>query len=125
MISSVMAVIEPPILKEVPLILCQHPWVVQNSFSPFSNLGDGMEVEFGEGEAHEEERSSPHDNITQQRLMDSIGEVQTDFGLYILPWETSGVDENGCGSGEKDNCVLKCEPLSRWEPNDLNEVLLV
>ena len=49
--------------------------MVQNSFSLFSNLGDGMEVEFGEGKAHEEERSSPHDNTTQQRLVDSIGEV--------------------------------------------------
>lgn len=26
---------------------------------------------------------------------------------------------------ERDNCVLECEPLSRWEPNDLNEGLLV
>ena len=35
------------------------------------------------------------------------------------------MDENGCGSGEKDNCVLECESLSRWEPNDLSEGLLV
>ena len=32
---------------------------------------------------------------------------------------------SGCGSGEKDICVLDCEPLSRWEPKDLNEGLLV
>ena len=35
------------------------------------------------------------------------------------------MDENGCGSGEKDNCVLECESLSQWEPNDLSEGLLV
>ena len=34
------------------------------------------------------------------------------------------MDENGCGSGEKDNCVLECESLSRWEPNDLSEGLV-
>uniref|UniRef100_A0A7N2MR58 Uncharacterized protein n=1 Tax=Quercus lobata TaxID=97700 RepID=A0A7N2MR58_QUELO len=124
-ISLAMAVSKPPILKEVSSILCRHPWVVQNRFSPLSNLGNGMEAEFGEGEAHEEERSSPHDDTTQQRLVDSVGEFQTDYGLHLLPWETSGVDDNGCGSREKDNCVLECEPLSRWEPNDLNEGLLV
>ena len=26
---------------------------------------------------------------------------------------------------ERDNCVLECEPLSWWEPNDFSEVLLV
>ena len=52
-------------------------------------------------------------------------EVQTDSGLHILLWETSGVDNNGFGNEEKDNCVLECEPLSQWEPNDLSEGLLV
>ena len=52
-------------------------------------------------------------------------EVQTDSGLHILLWDTSGVDNNGFGSEEKDNCVLECEPLSQWEPNDLSEGLLV
>ena len=73
-ISSAMAMIEPPIMKKVLSILCPHPWVVRNRFSPLSDLGNGVEVEFGEGEAHEEERSSPHDDMTQQRLMDSVGE---------------------------------------------------
>ena len=57
--------------------------------------------------------------------MDFVGEVQTDSGLHILLWETSGVDNNGFSSEEKDNCVLECEPLSYWEPNDLSEGLLV
>ena len=35
------------------------------------------------------------------------------------------MDDSGCGSGEKDNCVLECEPLSQWEPNGLSEGLLV
>ena len=29
-VSSVTTVIKSPILKDVSLILCQHPWVVQN-----------------------------------------------------------------------------------------------
>ena len=62
--SSEMAVIELPILTEVSPILCRQPWVVQNRFSPPSILGNGMEAEFGEGEAHAEERSSTHDDTT-------------------------------------------------------------
>ena len=103
-ISLAVAGIEPPILKEGLLILCQQPWVVHNRFSPLSVLGNGLEVEVGEGEAHEEEQSSG--------LVDSIGEFQPDFGLHILLWETSGVDDSGCDCGEKDNWVLDCEPLS-------------
>ena len=64
-ISLTVAVIKPPILNEVSLILCWHPWVVKNSCSPLSNLGNGMEAEFGEGEVHEEEWSSPHDDTTR------------------------------------------------------------
>ena len=56
--------------------------------------------------------------------MDSVGEFQTDSGLLLLPWETSGVDDRGVVV-ERDNCVLECDPLSRWEPNDLRELLLV
>ena len=26
---------------------------------------------------------------------------------------------------ERENCVLQCDPLSRWEPNELSELLLV
>ena len=63
--SSKVAVIELPIQTEVPPILCRQPWVVQNRFSPPSILGNGMEAEFGEGEAHEEEWCSPYDDTTQ------------------------------------------------------------
>ena len=63
-ISSAMVGIEPPILKEVSPIPCRHPWVVLNRFSPLSNLGNWMEAEFGEGEAHEEDWSSPHHDTT-------------------------------------------------------------
>ena len=35
------------------------------------------------------------------------------------------MDDRGSGNGEKDNCVLECDPLSRWEPNKLSELLLV
>nr|XP_023875221.1 E3 UFM1-protein ligase 1 homolog isoform X2 [Quercus suber] len=49
-------------------------------------------------------------------VVDCDGEFQPDFGLHILPWEASGVDDSDCDSGEKDNWVLDCEPLSQWEP---------
>ena len=48
--------------------------------------------------------------------MDFVGDFQPDFGLHVLPWEASGVDVSGFDFGEKDNWVLDCEPLSRWEP---------
>ena len=57
--------------------------------------------------------------------MNSVGELQTVSGLHFLPRETSGVDDSGCGNGEKDIFVLECEPLSRWEPKDLYKGLLV
>ena len=64
--SSAMAAIEPPILKEMLPILCRHLWVVQNRFSPLSDLGNRVEAKFGEGEDHEEEqRSSHHDDMMQ------------------------------------------------------------
>ena len=98
--------------------------MVQNSCSPFSNLGNGMEAEFGERKLMKKNRVVLM-MIRRKRLMDSVGEVQTDFGLHILSWETSRVDDNGSGIEEKDNCVLECKPLSQWEPNDLSEGLLV
>nr|XP_023914240.1 protein GLE1-like [Quercus suber] len=107
-ITSAVAGIEPPIMKEGSSIFCQQPWVDLNRFSPLSGLGFGLEAEVGEGEAHEEERSSG--------LVDCDGDFQPDFGLHILPWEASGVDDSDCNSGEKDNWVLDCEPLSQWEP---------
>ena len=57
--------------------------------------------------------------------MNFVGELQTVSGLHFLPRETSGVDDSGCGDGEKDICVLECETLSRWEPKDLCKGLLV
>ena len=47
--------IEASILKVVSPILGRYPWVVQNRFSPLSDLGNGVEDEFMEGEDHEEE----------------------------------------------------------------------
>ena len=62
--------------------------VVLNRLYPLSNSGNGMKAKFGEGEAHVEQA-------------DSVGEYQSDFGLHILPWESSGVFDSGCGSGER------------------------
>ncbi|KAK9994157.1 hypothetical protein SO802_023860 [Lithocarpus litseifolius] len=57
-LNPAMARIEPPSLKEMSPIPCRHPWVGLNRFSPLLDLGNGMEAMFGEGEAHEEDRSS-------------------------------------------------------------------
>ena len=85
--------------------------VVINRFYPLLDLGNGLEAEFGEGEAHVEE-------------VVSSGVSQSDSRLHILPRESCGVVDSGCGSEEKDNCVLKCEPLSQWVPNDISVGLL-
>ena len=68
-VSSATTVIESLILKDVLPILCRHTWVVQNQFSPLSDLGNGVEAEFGEREDHEEafsvsseQRCSHHDD---------------------------------------------------------------
>ena len=62
--------------------------VVLKKLYPLSDLGNGTEAKFGEGEAHVEE-------------VDSVGEYQSNSGLLILPWESSGVFDSGCGSGER------------------------
>ena len=85
--------------------------VVINRFYPLLDLGNGLEAEFGEGEAHVEE-------------VVSSGVSQSNSRLHILPRESCGVVDNGCGNGEKDNCVLECEPLSQWVPNDISVGLL-
>ena len=71
MASSAAVAFESPIMKEVSLILCRHIWVVQNCFSPLSNLGNGVEAEFGEREDHDEafdvgseQRCSHHNDTT-------------------------------------------------------------
>ena len=38
---------------------------------------------------------------------------------------TFQADICGGGSGVKDNCLLECNPLTRWDPNTLGEVVMV
>ena len=59
-----------------------------------------------------------------QRLVDSVGGFQTDSGLQLLAWEINEVSDHIYGSGERAFCVLECDPLSRWEPNELGELVL-
>ena len=66
--------------------------MVQNRFSPLSDLGSGVEDVLVEGDDHEEVQRSNH-------------EFQTDSGLQLLPWETSAVSDHKCGSGESFLCV--------------------
>ena len=107
-------------------ILDLNPWVVQNRFSLLFDLGNGVEDELVEGEVHEvAQRSNHHDEMTLQRLVDSGGEFQTceeSNSLVDLPLEK---EFQTCGREEKDFCVLECDPLSWWEPNDLRELVLL
>jgi len=49
--------------------------VVQNRFSPLSDLGNGVEDDLVEREVHEVvQRSNHHDETMLQRSMDSVGE---------------------------------------------------
>ena len=117
-VSSTTALFE----NVVSPILDLNPWVVQNRFSLLFDLGNGVEDELVEGEVHEvAQRSNHHDEMTLQRLVDSGGEFQTckeSNSLVDLPLEK---EFQTCGREEKDFCVLECDPLSWWEPNDLRE----
>ena len=97
----------------------------QNHFSPLSDLGNEMDAEFGEGKDRTEDFSEYHEVAVQPRLVDTTRFYQNDSGLLLLPWDNSGVDNRCCDSGEKDNCLLECDPLSRWDPNALSELLMV
>lgn len=57
--------------------------------------------------------------------MDYVGELQSDSWLLLLLVDNSGVDDRGHGSGENDNCLLECDPLSWWDPSKLRDLLLV
>ena len=90
---------ESPMLKVVSPILGRYPWVTQNCFSPLSDLGNGVEDEFEEGEVQVEEQ--------RVNSVDSGGGAQTESGLHILQWETRQAVDHSCDSGEKDVCVLE------------------
>ena len=63
--------------------------------------------------------------MTLQRSVDSGGEFQIckeSNSLVDLPLEK---EFQTCGREEKDFCVLECDPLSWWEPNDLRELVLL
>ena len=97
----------------------------QNHFSPLSELGNEMGVEFGEGEDREEDFSEYHEVVVQPRLVDTTGFCQNDSGLLFLLWDNSETNNYGGGSGVKENCFLECNPLSRWDPNTLSELVMV
>ena len=124
-VGLAMAAIEAPILKVVLSILGRFPWVVQNRFSRLSELGYGVDDEFGEGEDHEEEQRRYHyEDMTLQRSVDSIGECQSDSGLISFrgrPVKCLTI----VMVVERDICVLECDPSSQWEPNELRELVLV
>ena len=102
----------------------RHQWVKHNRFSPLSELGNEMGTEFGEGGDQVEAFSDYHEVVVQSRSVASVGFSHNDFGLLFLPWDNGANNYRG-GSGVKDNCLLKCNPLTRWDPNTLGEVVLV
>ena len=97
----------------------------RNCFSPLSELGNELGIEFGEGEDRVEAFSDYHEVVAELRSVTSVGISHNDFGLLFLLWDNSGADNCGGGSGGKDNCLLECNPLTRWDPSTLGEVLLV
>ena len=80
--------------------------VVQNRFSPLSNLGNGVEDEFMVGEDHgNDQRCHYHVHMTRQRLVGSVGEFQSVSRLHLFPWESNEGFDQSCGSGERFFCV--------------------
>ena len=90
----------------------------RNRFSLLSELGNDLGTEFGEGE----DRDEP---LAQPRSVTPVGISHNDSGLLLLPWDNSGANNCGSGSGGKDICLLECNPLTRWDPKTLGEVMLV
>ena len=125
LVTSAITAMESPILKNGSQSHGQHQWVDQNRFSPLSELGNEMGVEFGEGEDREEDFSEYHEVAVQPRSVDTAGFCQNDSGLLFLLWDNSGANNCGGGSGVKENCFLECNPLSQWDPNTLSELVMV
>ena len=68
-----------------------------NRFSPLSDLGNGVEDEFEEGEVQEE---------VQRGNSVVFGEgAQSESGLHTIQWETSEVVDHSCDNGERFLCV--------------------
>ena len=72
----------------------RHQWVKQNRFSPLSELGNDLGTKFGEGE-------DPDEALAQSRSVTPVGISLNDSGLLFLPWDNSGADNFGGGSGGK------------------------
>ena len=99
----------------------QHPWVVQNRFSPLTKLGN--DVFFGSDEAEEIEEvfsECGQQWVTQQAnevlpsSVDTVGIHQHDSEVFLLLWDHNGVDKSGCDSLENANRLLECDPLALW-----------
>ena len=100
--------------------------LVQNRFSPLSDLGNGVEDEFVvEEDLVEDQRCQHHAQRLRQRLVGFVGDFQSIYRLHLCPWESREGSDHSGGSGEKEFCVLECDPVSQWEPNVLRELVLV
>ena len=87
--------------------------MVQNRFSPLSNLGNGVEDEFVAGEDLVEDQRCQHYALRlRQRLVGSVGDFQSISGLHLCSWESSEGSDHSGGSGEKEFYVLECDPVS-------------
>ena len=74
-----------------------------------------MGTEFGEGE----------DRVEALRTVASVGRSPNDSRPLFLLWDNSGVDNCDGGNGVKVNCLLECNPETRWNPNSNGEVVLI
>ena len=90
-----------------------------------SELGNELSTKFGEREDRVETVSDYHEVVAQPRSISSVGICHNDSRLLFLPWDKNGADNCGGGNGGKDIYLLECNPLTRWDPNTLGEVVLV
>nr|POE67051.1 hypothetical protein CFP56_72947 [Quercus suber] len=124
LVTLAITTMESPVLKNGSQSH-RHQCMNQNRFPPLFELDNEMGTKFGEGDDQDEVFSEYHEVVVQPRLMDTIGFSQNDSELLFLPWDNNGADNYGGGSGVKDNCLLECNPWSRWDPNILGEVVMV
>ena len=80
--------------------------LVQNRFSPLSDLGNGVEVEFvAEEVLVEDQRCQHHAHRSRQRSVGSVGDFKSISRLHLCPWESREGSNLSGGSGEKELCV--------------------
>lgn len=93
----------------------QNQWAKNNCFPLCLSRVTRWVLSLGEGE----------DRVEAIRSVASVRLSPNDSGPLFLLWDNSGVDNCDGGNGVKDNCLLECNPETRWNPNSNGEVVLI